>query len=170
MRIGKPFENSVYVLLMLGSQVENKPVKSSVFSTLLGVSDSSLKKTLRRLVTAGFIQSSATRDGGYSLATPLEEITLGDVCRVMEGDPVVDISHEDLASHIFSDSLHHSQSILNDALRDGADAFVEKLRKVKLSDLLISETGGELHCDWQDVLSNRDHHRRFDHRHFNSKA
>lgn len=54
MKISKSLEQATFVLLMLALQKEHWPIKSIVFSQRLGVSDSYLKKVLRKLVVAGF--------------------------------------------------------------------------------------------------------------------
>ena len=48
MKISKSFEQGMYVLLMLGLQKDNQIVKSNVMSNILHVSDSYLKKILRK--------------------------------------------------------------------------------------------------------------------------
>ena len=60
-RINKSTEQGIIVLLMLGLQKDGQPVDSQSLSTVMGVSDSYLKKTLRKLTIAGLITSSAGR-------------------------------------------------------------------------------------------------------------
>ncbi|MFO8479000.1 Rrf2 family transcriptional regulator, partial [Staphylococcus aureus] len=50
MKISKHFEQGIYVLLILATQEGQGAVKSQTLSEKLEVSDSSLKKILRKLV------------------------------------------------------------------------------------------------------------------------
>ena len=84
MKINKSVERAIFVLLMLALQLEHKPVKSSILSSKLEVSDSYLKKILRQLVVAELITSNASKDGGFQLAKSIEEITLYDVYAAVE--------------------------------------------------------------------------------------
>ena len=86
MKISKSFEQGIYVLLMLGLQKDNQTVKSNVMSTILQVSDSYLKKILRKLVLAELITSNASKDGGFQLKKSLKQITLYDVYNAIETD------------------------------------------------------------------------------------
>lgn len=61
---------------MLGLQKDNQSVKSNVMSKILKVSDSYLKKILRKLVLADLVISSASKDGGFQLKKSLNQITL----------------------------------------------------------------------------------------------
>ena len=77
---------SIYVIAILAKQEGNTPVKSHIISNILCVSDSYLKKIIRKLVIAGLLNSSASKTGGLSLKKPPEEITLFDVYDAIEGD------------------------------------------------------------------------------------
>lgn len=75
MKISKSVEQGIYVTLMLALQKNHTPVKSLVLSQRLEVSDSYLKKILRKLVVADIINSNASKDGGYTLKRSVETIT-----------------------------------------------------------------------------------------------
>lgn len=105
MKISKSFEQGIYVLLMLGLQKDNQTVKSNVMSTILQVSDSYLKKILRKLVLAELITSNASKDGGFQLKKSLKQITLYDVYNAIETD-IITFDVSDLAEHVFNDDEH----------------------------------------------------------------
>ena len=109
MKISKSFEQGIYVLLMLGLQKDNQTVKSNVMSTILQVSDSYLKKILRKLVLAELITSNASKDGGFQLKKSLKQITLYDVYNAIETD-IITFDVSDLAEHVFNDDEHTKQS------------------------------------------------------------
>lgn len=74
MKISSGWEQSIYVLLILSRLPENKAINSLALSERLGVSHSYLKKIIKALVNEGLVKSSPGKTGGFSLATPLEEI------------------------------------------------------------------------------------------------
>lgn len=67
MRINQSFEQGVVCLLMLSLQKDGRAVGSETLSELMGVSDSYLKKTLRKLVLAGLVESRAVAMGASRL-------------------------------------------------------------------------------------------------------
>jgi Rrf2 family protein len=150
MRIGKSFEQSIYVLLILGSQKGHTPLKSTTLSTLLKVSDSSLKKILRSLVVANLIESEASKSGGFRLARPLAHVSLLDVLRAGEGEALIDYRPSHLARSLFPDREHVDQSETKviAALESGTRAFSQQLEAVHLDELLKQEAldGGVI--DW----------------------
>ncbi|MFT8927433.1 MAG: Rrf2 family transcriptional regulator [Bifidobacterium sp.] len=100
MKIRNSMEQSVCVLLMLAMERDHRPVKSHVLSTILGVSDAYLRKVMRRLVNSGLVRSDASKDGGYTLSRPIDQISMLDVFNAVEGpQPFFELSH--LARRIF---------------------------------------------------------------------
>lgn len=67
MKLNKSTEQAVYIVIILALQVNHHPLKSSLLAEILQVSDSYLKKILRKLVVAGIITSAASKDGGFQL-------------------------------------------------------------------------------------------------------
>ena len=153
MKISKSFEQGIYVLLMLGLQKDNQTVKSNVMSTILQVSDSYLKKILRKLVLAELITSNASKDGGFQLKKSLKQITLYDVYNAIETD-IITFDVSDLAEHVFNDDEHTKQSKKKviDTIDLGIKAFNSQLASVNLSELLIDESNNDLKIDWNKKL------------------
>ncbi|WP_195469375.1 Rrf2 family transcriptional regulator [Clostridium sp. D43t1_170807_H7] len=153
MKISKSFEQGIYVLLMLGLQKDNQSVKSNVMSKILKVSDSYLKKILRKLVLADLVISSASKDGGFQLKKSLNQITLYDVYKAIETEGIkYEIS--DLAEHIFNDDEHTKQSKkkVMDTIDLGVNAFNSELSSVYLSELLIEEENRCIKIDWNEKV------------------
>ncbi|MEJ5922225.1 Rrf2 family transcriptional regulator [Bifidobacterium thermophilum] len=152
MRISKAFEHGVCVLLILGSQRGHTPLTSDTLSTLLRVSDSSLKKTLRRLTVAGLIVSTPGKDGGYTLARPLSTMSLADVFAACEGEPTVKTPSSALAERIFPDARHVRQveTLIGQTIDDASQAFTRRLAKVSLDRMLKTEAVHEGSVDWED--------------------
>ena len=153
MKISKSFEQGIYVLLMLGLQKDNQSVKSNVISKILKVSDSYLKKILRKLVLADLVISSASKDGGFQLKKSLNQITLYDVYQAIETEGIkYEIS--DLAEHIFNDDEHTKQSKkkVMDTIDLGVNAFNSELSSVYLSELLMEEENRCIKIDWNEKV------------------
>ena len=153
MKISKSFEQGIYVLLMLGLQIDNQTVKSNVMSTILQVSDSYLKKILRKLVLAELITSNASKDGGFQLKKSLKQITLYDVYNAIETD-IITFDVSDLAEHVFNDDEHTKQSKKKviDTIDLGIKAFNSQLASVNLSELLIEENDSYPKIDWNEKV------------------
>ena len=153
MKISKSFEQGIYVLLMLGLQKDNQTVKSNVMSTILQVSDSYLKKILRKLVIAELITSNASKDGVFQLKKSLKQITLYDVYNAIETD-IITFDVSDLAEHVFNDDEHTKQSKKKviDTIDLGIKAFNSQLASVNLSELLIEENDSYPKIDWNEKV------------------
>lgn len=154
MKLAKGTEQGVFVILMLALSKNHQPVSSTVLSQVLGVSDSYLKKILRKLVCAGLISSSAAPGGGFTLARPLPDMTLEDVFAIFEEPPTAAQS-EALAHQVFfcPDQTSLSVRRVNDALDLGWTAFMEQLRRLKLSDLVVKENYEKGVVDWARVAA-----------------
>lgn len=138
---------------MLGLQKDNQSVKSNVMSKILKVSDSYLKKILRKLVLADLVISSASKDGGFQLKKSLNQITLYDVYKAIETEGIkYEIS--DLAEHIFNDDEHTKQSKkkVMDTIDLGVNAFNSELSSVYLSELLMEEENRCIKIDWNEKV------------------
>lgn len=149
MIVNRSIEHGVLVVLMLALQEGHRPVPGSALSAALGVSDSYLKKTLRKLVVAGLISSSATREGGFSLARPADEVTLGDVYRALDGSSI-EYRSTSLAYTLFPDQEHTAESSerLSGALAEAHDAFLASLDEHPITELLREDAWQDGCIDW----------------------
>lgn len=84
MKIRGSFEQAICIVLIISTNT--KPVKSYELSERLHVSDSYLKKIIRQLVVHGFIQSIASKNGGFILRKKPSEITFLDLFNAIEGE------------------------------------------------------------------------------------
>lgn len=149
MKINRSVEQGILVLLMLALQKDHEPVTSQVLARRMGVSDSYLKKTLRKLVVAGLVESSATRGGGFTLAHPIDAITLADAYEALEGDGFSFRASRKTAA-LFPDAEHAERSIeaIMDTFEEGYRAFLEKLDERPLSELLKDSAWRNGAIDW----------------------
>ena len=65
------------------------PISISTIAAREGLSESYLEQLFAKLKKAGLISSIRGINGGYQLAKPAGEISVGDVLRALEGEMVV---------------------------------------------------------------------------------
>ena len=151
MLVTKSAEQGVVALLMLAVQKGHTPVTGSELSCVMGVSESYLQKTMRKLVVGGLATSIRSRDGGFVLTRPIDQITLGDVCRALAGeDPTFASS---LARSVFTgcDGIPASEHTVQDAFGEAQEAFLGALDRYPLSQLLKPGVWVEGTRDWPAI-------------------
>ena len=72
-------------LIDLALYSENETVSIQSIARRQNISDSYLEQLMRKLRSAGLILSVRGAQGGYKLARPANEISVGDVLRALEG-------------------------------------------------------------------------------------
>lgn len=72
-------------LIDLAKYSEEAPVSISSICTRQGISEGYLEQLMARMKKAGLVRSIRGAAGGYVLARPAEEISVGDVLRALEG-------------------------------------------------------------------------------------
>ncbi|MBP5843823.1 Rrf2 family transcriptional regulator [Lactiplantibacillus plantarum] len=155
LKVSKGVEQGVFVLIMLALQKNHIPVKSNILSEVLNVSDSYLKKVLRKLVVADLISSNASKDGGFQLKKPIEKISFFDICMALDPIREIELQNMHLANRIFPNDPEHvkqSEKTVVDTFSKGTEAFYNELRAVSLSELLKKEKYTEGTIDWPSQI------------------
>ena len=133
-------EQGIYVVLILSLERDHRPLRSTELSAILSVSDSYLKKILRKLVLADIIKSNPGKDGGFQLSRSIEEISIFDVYSALEGDKCT-LKTSGIGERIFVYGKEFSKgeeqviSVFNKA----NSAFCDELRNLKISELASKE-------------------------------
>ena len=65
---------------------EGRPVSLNSIAERQEISVSYLEQLMAKLKKAGLVTSASGANGGYAVARPVEEISVGDVLRALEGD------------------------------------------------------------------------------------
>lgn len=153
MKINKSIEQGIYVLLMLSLQKNHEAIKSYTMSQILDVSDSYLKKILRKLVIAGLINSNASKDGGFILAKSVRNITILDVYKALDTENMEMFSSK-MSRRIFEDEEHiqSSEQKLINVFQSSIEDFYAKLDTLYLSELIKEEYIDTGYYNWQDKL------------------
>ena len=140
MVVNRCVEQGIYVVLILSLEKDHKAMRSSELSKILCVSDSYLKKILRKLVLANIITSTPGKEGGFQLSRSIEEITLYDIYIALEGKEC-DVKMNEIGSRIFvhgKDFKSQEDKVLK-TFDEANDAFLEELRKLSLSTILTKK-------------------------------
>ncbi len=85
MAVAQKTEYALRALLELARRNGIDPVPVSVIAEAQAIPPRFLENVLIQIKAAGIVESVRGREGGYRLARPLEEITVGQVLRAMEG-------------------------------------------------------------------------------------
>ena len=140
MIVNRCVEQGIYVALILSAERERRPLISSQLSAILSVSDSYLKKILRKLVLGGVIVSCPGKDGGFQLARPIEEISIYDVYAALEGG-ACELKMSGIGSRIFvhGKEFAEGEEKVVSVFEQANAAFCNELRKLKISELASKE-------------------------------
>ena len=140
MIVNRCVEQGIYVALILSMEKDHQPLRSSELSAILSVSDSYLKKILRKMVLADIIRSSPGKDGGFQLARSLEEISVFDIYAALEGAEC-ELKLSGIGSRLFVDDRKFQEGVsrVDSVFREANRAFCEELRNLRLSDLVSRE-------------------------------
>lgn len=137
MKIKRSLEEAVCILLILAKEEGDSSVKSYRISKQLGVSDSYLKKILRKLVLGGVVISASSKGGGFRLAKPIENIFMIDVYYAIEGKNSC-IQLRNLAEQVFpsSDESKKVADNMFGLLNESEQLFLNKLAGYPLVKLM----------------------------------
>jgi len=89
MRLTTKSRYGTRLILDLALYGKEEPVRLSEVSKRQGISLKYLEKLIRRMRRAGLVESSRGPYGGYKLAKAPENISVGDIVRVMEGGTAI---------------------------------------------------------------------------------
>ena len=140
MIVNRCVEQGIYVVLILSLEKDHRALPGSDLSDILSVSDSYLKKILRKLVLAGIISSTPGKEGGYKLARPIEELTVYDIYAALEGTEC-DLKMSGIGNRIFIDDrkfMQGEEKVVSLFNRANA-VFTDELRRLPLSELVTKE-------------------------------
>lgn len=89
MRLTTKSRYGTRMVLDLALNSAGGPVRLSEISRRQGISLKYLEKLVRELKTAGFVKSMRGPYGGYMLAKPTRDLSVGDIVRVLEGSEAI---------------------------------------------------------------------------------
>ena len=96
MRLTTKSRYGTRLILDIALNARTSPIGLSEIAKRQNISLKYLEKLIRKLKEAGFVKSKRGPYGGYMLAMPMADISVGDVVRVLEGsDAITDCTESD---------------------------------------------------------------------------
>lgn len=138
MRLTTKSRYGTRLLLDLAMYSQSKPVRLRDVSKRQGISLKYLEKIIRKLKLAGYVKSSRGPYGGYMLAKPTKEISVGDIVRIMEdSQTITDCTEKENLCGICSKA---GECVSQWIWTETAKAMFEKLDSFKFDKLLSTPT------------------------------
>lgn len=126
---------------------KNEPISISTIAAREGLSESYLEQLFAKLKKAGLVMSIRGTNGGYQLAKPASEISVGDILRALEGDMVlVDCpENEGVCAKFDSCVTKYVWKRINNSIKDTMDSMMlEEI--IANSHGVAEETGQKAYC------------------------
>ena len=128
MKVSAKTEYACLAMLELAAHYgSNEPVRIRSIADEHGIPSRFLVQILLQLKGAGYVASTRGASGGYQLVKPPEEITLGDVMAVIEGQDT------DVTS---TTSNSATARVLKETWREVAQVEYDTLRSITFADLV----------------------------------
>ena len=118
----------------LALNAQGEPVRLSDISKRQGLPLKYLEKLIRMLKKAGYVKSIRGPYGGYMLAKPMKDISVGDIVRTLEGsDSITDCTDRDNVCGVCSRA---GECITQWIWMETSDAMFKKLNSLKIDRLV----------------------------------
>jgi Rrf2 family protein len=153
MKMKSGVEQAICILIMLATQIDQRPIKSAILSKRLSVSDSYLKKVMRSLVVSGLVDSESGKDGGFKLKLTPEEITMLHIYEAIEGTHSF-VRPTNLAEKVFlrAEKIKDKKKEVLAVFFDAEQQFKARLQKYTLDSLLVEDSDRVDTVDWKSIV------------------
>ena len=153
MKMKSGVEQAICILIMLATQIDQRPIKSAILSKRLSVSDSYLKKVMRSLVVSGLVDSESGKDGGFKLKLTPEEITMLHIYEAIEGTESF-VRPTNLAEKVFlrAEKIKDKKNEVLAVFFDAEQQFKARLQKYTLDSLLVEDSDRVDTVDWESIV------------------
>jgi Rrf2 family protein len=138
MRLSKKGEYAVRALVEIGFESHLRPgslIQISTVAQRTNIPEKFLEQILLALRNGGVLRSKRGVEGGYSLAKPSDQITLGEVIRLLDG-PLAPIPCVSLTAYERCSCPDEESCGLHIAMKQVRDAIAGILDAYKLSRLI----------------------------------
>lgn len=133
MRLTSFTDFGLRALMRLAEEPQRQFTTEEIASELR-ISRNHLTKVVRDLANAGVVETQRGAGGGFKLARPADQISLGDVVRHLEGRyPLVDCLKADGGTCVLIPRCR-----LKSRLVDAAEAFLAELDRSTLADCMLA--------------------------------
>jgi Rrf2 family iron-sulfur cluster assembly transcriptional regulator len=138
MRISAVEEYGLRCLLALARQGQGKQLSIPDIAEMEGLSVPYVSKLLAILRKAGLVTAERGRSGGFTIARPLEQISVYEVLFVL-GGPLIDPAHCQKHSGQLDQCIHLENCSVHDVLGGLAGYVKEFLSRTTLQDLAVNQ-------------------------------
>jgi len=138
MRISAVEEYGLRCLLALARQGQGKQLSIPEIAEMEGLSVPYVSKLLAILRKAGLVTAERGRSGGFTIAQPLEQISIYEVL-VALGGPLIDPAHCQKHTGQLDQCIHLDNCSVHDVLGGLAGYVKEFLSRTTLQDLTINQ-------------------------------
>ena len=134
MRLTTKSRYGTRLMLDLALNAQNKPVRLSEISNRQSISLKYLEKLIGILKKTGFVKSMRGPYGGYMLARPMKDISVGDIVRVLEGsNAITDCTESD---NVCGTCTRAGECLTQYIWAETGKAMFEKLDSFKIDKLI----------------------------------
>ena len=134
MRLTTKSRYGTRLIIDLALNAQSEPVRLSDISKRQGISLKYLEKLIRKLKEAGYVKSMRGPYGGYMLAKPMKNISVGDIVRTLEGtNSITDCSDRD---NICGVCNRAGECITQWIWMETSEAMFKKLNSFKIDKLI----------------------------------
>ena len=138
MKLSSIEEYGLRCLLRVGRAGDDGSVTISELARSEAISEPNVAKMMRRLRTAGLVQSTRGQAGGYALARPADRIHLGEALAAL-GGRLYEASFCDTHAGVGRLCTHMPDCSIRSVWRMVQRAVDDVLEKISLKDLLVPE-------------------------------
>ncbi|MBO0476611.1 Rrf2 family transcriptional regulator [Vagococcus sp. DIV0080] len=138
MKLTNATEQALAILAILATQQEDIPVSSQTIYKKLSVSQSYIKKLLRKLVVSKVIEGVSGNNGGFFIERNLKDISLLEIVESIEG-PFYSFPHIGVLERAFSDFneiAEDGNKVISQVFNRADYAWNEEIRRVSIQDML----------------------------------
>lgn len=157
MKLTNATEQALAIIAILSTQAEDVPASSKAVHQKLSVSQSYIKKLLRKLVVSNIIEGVSGNNGGFYLERHLKDISLLEIVEAIEG-PLDSFPHIGVLKRAFSDYneiVQNGNEEITKVFTKADLAWNEELRQVSVQDVLsevFSDYGEIPKRDWNQFI------------------
>jgi Rrf2 family iron-sulfur cluster assembly transcriptional regulator len=138
MKLSSIEEFGLRCLVRVGRAGADGSITISELARSEGISEPNVAKMMRRLRTAGLVQSTRGQSGGYALARPADRINLGEALAAL-GGRLYEASFCDTHAGVGRLCTHMPDCSIRSVWRMVQRAVDDVLEKITLKDLLVPE-------------------------------
>ncbi|MGO3733191.1 MAG: Rrf2 family transcriptional regulator [Vagococcus sp.] len=158
MKLTNATEQALAIVAILATQNDDLPASSMAIHQKLSVSQSYVKKLLRKLVVSKIIEGVSGNNGGFYIEKSLNDISLLEIVEAIEG-PMQSFPHVGILERAFSDFNEIAQNgnnVISECFAQADQKWDDELKQISVQDVLseVFKDYGEIpRRDWNQYMS-----------------